>query len=85
VLLSTHVELKSRTLLRIFRPAGPDVSGAQDRSFRLAGYPAVMFTDTSFFRNPNYHTAADRPDTLDYERMARVVDALEAVLAAEAE
>jgi hypothetical protein len=30
-------------------------------------------TDTAFFRNPRYHTPEDTPDTLDYERMAQVV------------
>ena len=32
-----------------------------------------MVSDTSFFRNGNYHTANDTPDTLDYERMAMAV------------
>lgn len=41
-----------------------------------AGYPAVMITDTSFFRNAHYHTAGDRPETLDYQRMAQVVNGL---------
>ncbi len=36
------------------------------------GYPAVMVTDTSWFRNPHYHEPTDTPDTLDYDRMARV-------------
>lgn len=36
------------------------------------GYPAFMVTDTSWFRNPNYHTMNDTPDTLDYDRMTRV-------------
>lgn len=36
-------------------------------------YPAVMITDTSFFRNHNYHKTSDTPDTLDYTRMAEVV------------
>jgi hypothetical protein len=31
-----------------------------------------MLTDTSFLRNPHYHTETDTPDTLDYERMAQV-------------
>lgn len=37
------------------------------------GYPAVMITDTAFFRNERYHTREDTPDTLDYHRMAGVV------------
>jgi hypothetical protein len=36
------------------------------------GYPALMLTDTSFLRNPHYHTPTDTPDTLDYPRMAEV-------------
>lgn len=36
------------------------------------GYPAVMLTDTSFLRNPNYHQPSDLPETLDYAFMAAV-------------
>jgi Zn-dependent M28 family amino/carboxypeptidase len=43
-------------------------------SYREAGFPAVMITDTAFFRNPNYHQETDTPDTLDYERMAEAVN-----------
>jgi hypothetical protein len=39
-----------------------------------------MATDTAPFRNPHYHTPGDRPETLDYERVARVVEGLEAVV-----
>ncbi len=35
--------------------------------------PAVMITDTSFYRNANYHQPTDKPETLDYSRMADVV------------
>ena len=35
-----------------------------------------MVTDTSFYRNDRYHTERDTPDTLDYERMAKAVDAV---------
>src|SRR5262249_32321843 len=34
--------------------------------FWEAGLAAVMWTDTADFRNPHYHRASDRPDTLDY-------------------
>ena len=47
------------------------------------GYPALMLSDTAFYRNPNYHEASDRPDTLDYERMAAVTRALAATIARE--
>jgi hypothetical protein len=49
-------------------------------SFRRLGLPGVQITDTAFMRNANYHTAGDTPDTLDYERMALLVQALHGVL-----
>jgi hypothetical protein len=49
-------------------------------SFWSARIPALMWTDTSEFRNPNYHKAGDTPDTLDYEFMADVVRLLVAQL-----
>ena len=45
-------------------------------SFWQVGYPGVMITDTAPFRNPNYHTPGDRPDTLDYDRLARITTGL---------
>lgn len=42
-------------------------------------YPAIMVTDTSFMRNANYHQSTDTWDTLNYERMAQVVQMLAAV------
>lgn len=47
--------------------------------------PAVMITDTSFYRNQHYHKATDTADTLDYGRMAKVVDGVQAVVARVAE
>ncbi len=40
------------------------------------GIQAVMVTDTAFLRNPNYHEEGDRPETLDYEFMAQLVQTL---------
>ncbi len=37
-------------------------------------WAALMITDTSFFRNANYHESGDTPDTLDYARLAAVVE-----------
>ncbi|HSP79430.1 MAG TPA: M28 family peptidase [Myxococcaceae bacterium] len=51
-------------------------------SFWDEGYPAVMVTDTALFRNPNYHTPGDTWDTLDYARMAQVVEGLQCALEA---
>ena len=45
-------------------------------SFWQAGYPAIMVTDTAFFRYPHYHAASDTPDRLDYTSLARVTRGL---------
>jgi hypothetical protein len=50
-------------------------------SFWQEGYQGVMVTDTAPFRNPNYHLQSDTPETLDYDRMARVVQGLVKVVA----
>lgn len=46
--------------------------------FWNAGLPALMWTDTAEFRNPNYHKLSDTPATLDYTFMARVAALLAA-------
>lgn len=51
----------------------PGIDFSDHRSYWAHGYPAVMVTDTAFYRNDRYHTARDTPDTLDYRRMAEVV------------
>ncbi|MEJ2157735.1 MAG: M28 family peptidase [Desulfobacteraceae bacterium] len=51
----------------------PGIDLSDHKSFWDQGYPAVMITDTAFFRNTAYHTAADTADRLDYARMAQVV------------
>lgn len=53
---------------------------SDNSSFWDQGYPALMLTDTSFLRNPNYHRATDTPDTLDYARMAQVTVGVAAAL-----
>jgi Zn-dependent M28 family amino/carboxypeptidase len=40
--------------------------------FWEAGIPALMWTDTSEFRNPHYHLPSDTPATLDYEFLTQV-------------
>ncbi len=55
-------------------PGGvPGVGWSDQWAFWEAGYPGIMVTDTAPFRNPNYHTPGDTPETLDYVRLARVV------------
>jgi Zn-dependent M28 family amino/carboxypeptidase len=58
----------------------PGIMRSDHASFRDQGFPALMVTDTAYNRNPRYHKASDTPDTLDYERMARVTLGLASVL-----
>ncbi len=60
----------------------PGVGDSDHSSFWRAGSAAVMVTDTAWYRNPRYHTALDTPDTLDYRRMARIVEGIAAWAAA---
>jgi len=41
---------------------------------------AMMWTDTSEFRNPHYHQEADTPDTLDYAYLQQVTQVLVATV-----
>ncbi|NBB84415.1 MAG: M28 family peptidase [Alphaproteobacteria bacterium] len=50
-------------------------------SFWQCDYPGILVTDSLPFRNPHYHGAGDRPDTLDYHRMALLTEGLQAMLA----
>jgi hypothetical protein len=58
----------------------PGVDFSDHMNYWDAGYPAVMITDTAFYRNPNYHTAADTAEKLDYYRMAQVVEGVYAAV-----
>lgn len=60
----------------------PGVDFSDHVSYWDAGYPAVMITDTAWYRNPNYHTADDTAETLDYARMAMVVQGVHAAVRA---
>ena len=79
--------------LRAFRDATPfpaegavlpeliqEIGWSDQWAFWQFGWPAIMVTDTAPYRNPNYHTVTDTPETLDYERMAAVTQGLVAVV-----
>jgi hypothetical protein len=52
----------------------PELAGASDHAgFWKLGIPAVLLTDLARFRYKEHQTAADLPDRLDFDRMARVV------------
>jgi hypothetical protein len=54
----------------------PGVSWSDQWAFWKHGWPALMITDTALFRNPHYHAPSDTPETIDYDRLTRVVDGL---------
>ncbi len=49
------------------------VDFSDHRNYWKFGHDAVMVTDTSFYRNSNYHETTDSMDTLDFKRMQEVV------------
>ena len=58
--------------LAAMRTMVPHAFRSDHGPFWSKGIPALMWTDTAEFRNPNYHQPTDTPDTLDYEFMAGV-------------
>ncbi|MBY0308032.1 MAG: M28 family peptidase, partial [Phycisphaerales bacterium] len=58
----------------------PGVGASDHWGFWRVGYPALMVTDTAPYRYRYYHTRADLPDKIDFERMARVVEGLHRVV-----
>ncbi|MBE9063486.1 M28 family peptidase [cf. Phormidesmis sp. LEGE 11477] len=92
---NTKTVLKMRSLKRHLKQAGapcewlpvinqgkqiPDTRRSDHAPFWDAGYPAVMVTDTAHLRNPHYHQASDRIETLNIETMAKVTRGLAAYL-----
>lgn len=57
----------------------PGIDFSDHRSYSALGMPALMVTDTAFFRNLNYHGAGDTCEKLDYRRMAKVVQGVYAI------
>jgi hypothetical protein len=62
-------------------PGGiPGVGWSDHWAFWQQGYRAFMITDTAPFRYPHYHARSDTPEKLDYDSMARLVQALRGVV-----
>jgi hypothetical protein len=58
----------------------PGIDWSDHWSFEQFRYPAVMITDTAYFRYPHYHKATDTPDKVDIERLARITHGIERVV-----
>lgn len=51
----------------------PGIDYSDHRNYWANEYKAIMITDTAFMRNSRYHESSDTAETLDYERMSKVV------------
>jgi len=58
----------------------PGIDFSDHQNYWKFDYPALMISDTAFYRSANYHTEHDTPDTLDYEKMAKVVEGVYAMI-----
>lgn len=67
-------QLKTETFSALKFVAGIDYS--DHLNYWNFNIPALMITDTSFFRNKNYHEPTDTLETLDTKRMTKVIDAI---------
>lgn len=67
-------QLKTKTFIAPKFLTGTDYS--DHLNYWKFGYSAMMITDTSFFRNKNYHQVTDTLETLDLKRMANVIDGI---------
>lgn len=58
----------------------PGIDFSDHWSFWKEGYPAVMITDTAFYRSPYYHSSLDTYEKLNYDNMAELVRGLSSAL-----
>lgn len=72
--IKKHSRINARSLTAPEFFGGINLS--DNYSFWRHGYRAIMVTDTSFFRNRNYHQETDSIDTLHFGKMAEVVKGL---------
>jgi Zn-dependent M28 family amino/carboxypeptidase len=54
----------------------PGIDFSDHLNYWKFGFSALMITDTAFYRNFNYHEPTDTIETLDIERMAKVIDGI---------
>ena len=54
----------------------PEARLSDHSPFWDRGYPALLVTDTAFFRNPNYHQPSDTVETLDLAFLEKVTQGL---------
>ena len=58
----------------------PGIDWSDHWAFEEFRYPAVMITDTAYFRYPHYHKTTDTPDKVDTDKLARITHGIERVV-----
>jgi hypothetical protein len=58
----------------------PGIDWSDHWSFEEFRYPAVMITDTAYFRYPHYHKTTDTPDKVDVDKLSRITHGVERVI-----
>ena len=73
-------KFKKQKLIKTKKFSGPKSLTGIDFSDHLnywkLGYSALMITDTSFYRNKNYHENGDKMETLNISKIAEVIDSV---------
>lgn len=64
-LYNDHAKHKIHEVIGPASIPGMDLSDHQ--SFIKKGFPAIMLSDTGFYRNKNYHTEGDTEDIINYQ------------------
>jgi len=72
--LNKTTQIKTETITSNSPINGIDLS--DHSSFWKHNYPAVMITDTAFYRNPHYHEVSDTIETINFRYFARLVYSL---------
>ncbi|MFV0390831.1 MAG: M28 family peptidase [Paludibacteraceae bacterium] len=66
--------ISTKSIKGLKRLKGVDQS--DHRNYWKYGYPAVMITNTAYYRNKNYHRKSDTVDTIDFSRLSAVIHQL---------
>lgn len=67
----TYAKYSSKDLIEIIGPSSiPGITHSDHYSFNRHGYPAIMLTDTAFYRNNHYHSESDTIETINFSFLA---------------
>ena len=69
-----------KTVTLIADASVPGIDLSDHSSFWKYNFPALMITDTAFYRNPYYHTTEDKIEHLNFKILANLVYALTAAI-----